>query len=153
MEQSPSREANRSSASHEIPRILWNPKLNYRFHKISPPVFILSQMNPVRAPSHFFKIHFKTVLPTTPRSTQWSLAPQVTQPAPCMCPSCSLFVSHNSPILFFLIPSTEYYLAKNKNHETRLCVVFFTPCHLVPMTMIIRNYYYYHHSNKPHSVT
>ena len=30
MEQSPSRETNRSSASQEIPHILWNPKAHYR---------------------------------------------------------------------------------------------------------------------------
>jgi len=31
MEQSLSGEANRFSASQEIPHILWNPKANYRF--------------------------------------------------------------------------------------------------------------------------
>jgi len=75
MEQSPSWETNWFSASQEIPRIIWNPKVRYRIHNCPPPVPIQSQLDRVHTPTfQFMKIHLNIILPSTPGSPKWSLS-------------------------------------------------------------------------------
>jgi hypothetical protein len=73
MEQSPSG-ANRFSASQEIPRILWNPKVHYRIHKRLPPVPILVRY-----------ITLSILLPNRGGTTQTDLSLHV---CVCVCEMC-----------------------------------------------------------------
>jgi hypothetical protein len=94
MEQGPSCEANRFSASQEIPRILWNPKVHYRIHKCPPPVRILSRIDPVHTlTAYFLKIHLHIILSSTPGSPKWSL---------------SFRFPHRIPVYTSPLPHTRY---------------------------------------------
>jgi hypothetical protein len=71
--QSPSWEANRSSASQEIARILWNPKVHYRVHNSPPSVPTISQFK-------IFNILCNIKLLFTIRSSKCSLSLRFTHP-------------------------------------------------------------------------
>jgi hypothetical protein len=63
MERIPSWEANRFSASQEIPRILRNANVHYRVYKSPSPVPFLNHINAVHTPSsHCPKTHFIIIL-------------------------------------------------------------------------------------------
>ena len=78
MEQSPVSEANNSSASQEMSRILWNPKVYYPIHKSSSPVPILSQIDPVRNPLPLLEDPFYVILSSTAGSSKWSVEKSIT---------------------------------------------------------------------------
>ena len=75
VEQNPTSEANRFSASEEIPRISWNAKFHHCIHKCPPPVPIYSQLYPAHIPtSRFLKIHLNIILPPMLGSSKCSLS-------------------------------------------------------------------------------
>jgi len=87
MKHSPSPETNGSSASQNIPRILWNLEAHYQIHDSPPSVTILSHINSVHGPnpnawrptlilSSFFCLGLQVVF-----------SPQFFPPKPCMHPS------------------------------------------------------------------
>ena len=99
MQHSHSWKANRFSASQKIPRILWNPKVNYRIYKYPPPVAILSQSSPVHTPSYYF-LH---ILPSTPGSSKWFL---------------SLRIPHQHAVYTSTLPHTCY--VPRSSHSCRI---------------------------------
>ena len=91
IQHSSSCEANRFSASLDIPRILWNPNVYNCIHKCTQPVPILSQINSFHnVSSHFLKIHHNIILPSAPGSPKW--------PFSVIVPPQSLYTPLPSPI-------------------------------------------------------
>jgi len=74
LEQRPSWEVNSHSASQEI-LLLCSPEVHYRVHKSPPLVPILIQMLSGHAfPNCFPNIRFNIIFPSTPRSSERSIA-------------------------------------------------------------------------------
>ena len=53
--------------------MLWNTDITYRIHKSPQPILI--QINLFHVfPFHFLKIHFNIIIPSTPRSSKWTIS-------------------------------------------------------------------------------
>jgi len=127
MEQSPSLETNRFSATQEIPHNLWNLKIQYRIYKSPLTVPILSQLYPVHNPtSHFLKIHLNIILQPMPGSPKWSLSLRFPQQNPVYALLLPPFALHVPPIAFFLILSPAKHCMSTESLRLYY-VVFFTP--------------------------
>jgi hypothetical protein len=102
-------EANRFSATQEIPRILWHLKIFYRIHNCPPPIPILSQLDPVHtATSQLRKIYLNITFPSTPGTPKWSVLSQVSPPKLCICLS-SLPNALNAQPIYGIIPNLPWF--------------------------------------------
>jgi hypothetical protein len=117
MKQRPSWEANTSSATQEILRILCNLKVHYRIHNSPPPVPILNQINPAYAP------HPTSLRSTLILSSHLCLGLTSGLP-PSGFPNKAPYVLHSQPNTFFFIWSPEWYFLRSEGHNV-VCYVLF----------------------------
>jgi len=97
-----------SSASQEIPRILWNPNAHYRMHKRPSLAPFLVWLHPVHAqPSYFMKIHCNIDHPSTSRCWKRSLSFMFFHQNPVGTSRIS-YVPHASTISFLITPVMFY---------------------------------------------
>jgi hypothetical protein len=130
MEQGPSWEANNSSASQEISRVFWYPRVHYRVHR-SPPLVPIPEPDQ-SSPGHrsVLKIHFNKSshvcldLPSGLIPSDFPIkTPYMSQPhSPCFflyyhlnyilsgVLTMQLFIMPSPPVPYYLVPPRPIYL-------------------------------------------
>jgi hypothetical protein len=104
----PSWEANGSSASQEIPRVLWNLKAHYHLHNSPPAVRTWARFSPCPHPTSW-----RSILILTPIYAKIFVVVsflQVFPPKYCMNLYCPLYLLHAPPNSLFFIWSPDWYL-------------------------------------------
>lgn len=121
MGQRPSSKACNSAACEAIPISLWD--LQFRYPSLDP----LSQIKPFHvSPSCFYKIHFKSIFPFIPRSSEWFFPSgflskihyaSIFNLIRVTCPAQPTFLELISPTLIFVVEN------KSKALCNRFCFV------------------------------
>jgi len=128
MQHSPSREANRFSASQGIQRILWNPNVHYRIHMFPPP--ILSQSDSV----HTLTSHLRSIL-ILYSHLHLGLPSGL---FPSGFPTKTLYTTHLSPIRVTCYILLDFITCTILGEEYRslsssLCSCLHSPVYLIPL--------------------
>jgi hypothetical protein len=106
-----------SSTSQKIHSILWQTNVHCRVHNNPALVLILSQINLVQPPSHFFKIYFLNIILLSTPSFEVVSYPQI--PHQCASPLSPTRQCHAHLILRDLI--TGIILGEKKSRSSSLC--------------------------------
>jgi len=113
IQNSPSSELTGSQPFKEPPAFYGTRRFITAFTSVQPPVPVLSEINPIHAPtSNFLNSHLNTIQPSTPGSPKWSLSPNVSLSNTCIHFYSLPYVLHVSPISFFSIRWPEKYLVR-----------------------------------------
>jgi hypothetical protein len=76
------------------------PEGSLPVYKSPPSVTILSQIDPVQAPtSHFLNNHPHIILPFTPESSKWSLSPRFSHQNPVYTTLCPIRATCHAPLV------------------------------------------------------
>ena len=116
-QQSPSWEANRFSASQEIPRILWNPEGSLPYSQVPAacPCPEPARSSPYpHIPLPEVSLYY---YPLYSWFSQLFSFPQVSPPKPCIHLSSPPYVLHAPPLPLFTLCSTELYLLSSTDQE------------------------------------
>jgi hypothetical protein len=110
-------EANRFSASREIPRILCNPRVQYSILTRPSPVLILRQLYPVYAPTFLFLIiHLTIILPSSLQSSKWLPSFRFPLYTPLLSPICATCSAH-----FILLTLITRIISGEENRSLSSC--------------------------------
>jgi hypothetical protein len=109
-------EADRFSASEEMPHILWIPKVLHRIHKCPPPVYVLSQIDPVHAPKSTSISSILILSSHPPFDLQLAYFPQILPPKPSTQLSSPPYVLHAPPSPCVLIFSPQKHSVRRTDH-------------------------------------
>jgi hypothetical protein len=125
---SPPWEANSFSASHEVSRILWIPKINYRGYKCWPLVSVLSQINPVlnlpsSSSSYFLKIQcINFILPRTGTlGCPSCIFPQGFPTTPCAPVLSPIFVTCSVHLVLLYLVAEILFVEPSRSWSASLC--------------------------------